>query len=152
MLAVRNPTLHSEVTQLAECLVVTQEVGGSTPPFGATPHDLASLAKLENAAGLDPVVARLVGSTPTGSTNNSSASFEALAENTRVVSEANGFDSHGKYQLGETSRKMATAPVSNSGELHSLAGSNPALSSIRRNASNEIALSSATAGDWECGE
>ena len=88
----------SEVTQLAECLVVTQEVGGSIPPFGAIPHyrgTTASLAKLENAAGLDPVVARLVGSTPTGSTNNSLT---------------------------------------------------------RRNASNEIALSLATAGDWECGE
>ena len=61
----RGRTNQCEVTQLAECSVVTRGVGGSNPPFAA--H--AFLAKLVNAAGLDPVVARLVGSTPTESTH-----------------------------------------------------------------------------------
>ncbi len=62
----RGANTYCEVTQLAESSVVTRVVGGSIPPFAATPH--ASLAKLENAAGLDP-----------------------------VVLETCGFDSHGKY-------------------------------------------------------
>ena len=58
-------TNPSEVAQLAERSTVNREVEGSNPSPGAQ----ASLAKLVNAAGLDPVVARLVGSTPTESTH-----------------------------------------------------------------------------------